>query len=76
MNNISVFVYTNHKGVTSTRKVAVDSVEFITAPGFNYQPGWFISGICQDKQERRSFALSHIKMPSELPIFKILDLNS
>lgn len=57
---VATFRYRNHKGEEAIRSVAVESLDFLVNPGFGYQPGWFISGICQDKLERRSFALSHI----------------
>lgn len=57
------FTYTNYKGVTSERTVAVECLEFLDKPGFGYQSGWFLSGIDLDKQQRRSFALPHIKLP-------------
>jgi len=60
LNNIATFQYKNHRGEIAIRSVAVDAIEFIREPGYNYQPGWFISGICQDRMQRRSFALSHI----------------
>lgn len=54
------FKYKNHNGQEAIRHVEVESLDFLVNPGFGYQPGWFLSGICQDKKERRSFALSHI----------------
>lgn len=60
------FDYLNHRGVTSKRTIDVDAVEFLTRPGFNYQPGWFISGLCHDKKARRSFALSRIQLPEDV----------
>lgn len=57
------FNYLNHKGVTAERTVDVDAVEFHRNPGFDYQPGWFISGRCHAKNARRSFALCRIILP-------------
>lgn len=59
------FKYLNHRGVTTERTVDVDSVEFLHNPGFNYQPGWFISGRCHTKNARRSFALNRIELPDD-----------
>lgn len=58
---IATFNYKNHRGEIALRTVEVQSLDFLYNPGFGYQPGWFLSGICQDKGERRSFALSHIQ---------------
>lgn len=55
------FYYKNHRGEVAERRVEVDSLEFVTNPGFGYQPGWFLSGHDLDKDARRSFALSHIQ---------------
>jgi hypothetical protein len=70
------FRYRNHRGVTADRTVTVDTVEFIRDPGYGYQPGWFISGWCATKNNRRSFALSHIVMDEESApkIYRLLDL--
>ncbi|QWY83380.1 hypothetical protein [Rhizobium phage RHph_X3_2] len=54
------FKYLNHKGVTATRTITVDAVEFFGKANFGYQPGWYISGHCHDKHARRSFCLSRI----------------
>lgn len=56
------FTYTNHHGKVAERTVDVDSLEYYNSPGFGYEPGWFISGFCHDKQARRSFALEHISI--------------
>lgn len=54
------FQYRNYKGILSERRVIVDSIEFLRNPGYDYQPGWFLSGYDLDKKNRRSFALTHI----------------
>lgn len=54
------FVYRNHRGAQSWRTIEFDSLEFHFNPGFEYQPGWFISGFDLERNARRSFALSHI----------------
>lgn len=54
------FKYRNYKGSVGYRTIEVQSLDWIAAPGFDYQPGWFISGIDEEKKVRRSFALSHI----------------
>jgi predicted DNA-binding transcriptional regulator YafY len=59
---IVYFDYRNHRGEIRNRKVCVDSIEFLPNPGYGYQPGWFLSGYDYDKQARRSFALSGIKL--------------
>lgn len=58
--SLVAFRYRNHKGVVKTRSVEVKSLDFLKEPGFGYQPGWFLTGICADKNEIRSFALCNI----------------
>ena len=60
MDKPITFTYLNHRGEFSRRTVLVDSLEFQNNPGLGYQSGWFLSGICQDREARRSFALSRI----------------
>lgn len=69
------FTYRNHRGNERLRTIDVDSVEFIRNPGFNYQPGWFVSGYDCDKEARRSFALTHIVLPDSETVrfYKLLD---
>ena len=54
------FTYMNHNGKQEYRTIIFGEIEFCHAPSFGYQPGWFVSGICQNKQARRSFALNRI----------------
>lgn len=54
------FKYLNHRGEIAQRTIDVDAVEFFRDPAFGYQPGWFISGHCHDRNARRSFALNRI----------------
>lgn len=54
------FNYRNHRGKVENRTIDVDRVEWLARPGYDYQPGWFISGYCHDRKARRSFALTHI----------------
>ena len=72
------FDYLNHNGKTAKRTVTVDAVEFFSKVHFGYQPGWYISGFCHDKQARRSFALSRIIFDgsefNHAKIFKLLVL--
>jgi len=58
---IIAFDYMNHKGVTRRRKVRVTSLDFLRTINFGYQPGWYITGVDIEKDQIRSFALSHIK---------------
>ncbi len=62
MATIVTFEYRNHRGVTETRTVEVESLEFVFRPNeeYGYNPGWFLNGICQDRKARRSFALTNI----------------
>lgn len=54
------FTYLNHHGKEAARTVDVECLEFQRSPGYGYQPGWFLTGHCHDKDARRSFALSRI----------------
>lgn len=55
------FLYVNHKGQRRMRRVGgALSLDFQRSPGYGHQPGWFLSGMDLDKNEPRSFALSHI----------------
>ncbi|MEQ1950953.1 hypothetical protein [Mesorhizobium sp. CN2-181] len=67
------FTYLNHRGITAERTINFEALEFIRDPGFGYQSGWFISGHCHDKKERRSFALNRIVM-SEISVPKVFTL--
>jgi len=42
-------------------------------PGFDYEPGWFLSGFDTHKQARRSFALTNIMRPLGAIQFSIPD---
>lgn len=66
------FLYRNHKGIIAERTVDVEDISFLTKPGYEYQPGWFINGHCHDRKARRSFALSHIVLRDMLPAGMIL----
>lgn len=54
------FTYKNHHDTIAERTVIPRSLQYITSPGFNYSPGWFLTGFCLDKQAIRSFALSNV----------------
>lgn len=54
------FKYKNHRGEIADRVVKVESLDYLIEPGYGYEAGWFLSGTCQDKGERRSFALVNI----------------
>lgn len=67
------FGYTNHRGETAKRTITVDAVEYVHRPGYDYEPGWFVSGWCHDRQARRSFALSKIDLGDSAPhAFKLM----
>ena len=59
------FTYKNHRGITAPRRVRPTSLLFIPNPGFGYAPGWFLNGVCLDKLQVRSFALSNIALPDD-----------
>ncbi len=56
------FRYTNHRGETADREIIVESLDYLRAPGFDYEPGWFITGFDGEKNVRRSFSLDRIKL--------------
>lgn len=59
------FEYTNHRGETETRNVIFESLDYGRNEWYpDYQ--WFLSGFCLDRQSRRSFALSKIKLEDKL----------
>lgn len=68
------FFYKNHRGEVSERFVFLDSLEWVNNPGYDYQPGWFLSGIDKDRGARRSFALTHIVLPPEQDVRKFFKL--
>lgn len=76
IGNAITFKYINHKGRISDRTVVVEHLHFLPDPGFGYQPGWFVTGIDVDKEEYRSFALTHIVMERDTPqqIFELMRL--
>lgn len=61
------FDYLNHKGETRRRRITPDAIEFLAAPSFGYQPGWFLSGHDLDKNARRSFKLDRIVFDENMP---------
>lgn len=71
------FRYKNHRGEISDRQIIPDALEWISYPGYNYQPGWFLSGMDLDRKQRRSFALSHIILPEgdERKFFKLINFK-
>jgi hypothetical protein len=66
------FKYRSHRGVVEDRTIDVETIEWLAKPGYDYQPGWFISGRCHDRGARRSFALSHVVLWNMLPAGMIL----
>lgn len=57
------FDYKNHRGETRPRTIQFIGIIFLKDPGYGYQPGWFVHGVCEDKNEVRSFALCNILLP-------------
>lgn len=57
------FYYKNHRGSIEERTIDVESLDWLSAPDYDYQPGWFITGRCHDRDAIRSFALTHIILP-------------
>lgn len=71
--NLYIFAYRNYRGEISERRVHIHCLEYLLDPGFNYKPGWFLSGFDVDKQARRSFALDNIMRPLGSIRFSIPD---
>jgi len=59
MNTIQ-FTYRNNSGKLTQRRVIPDALEYVVRGGYNYQPGWAISGLDVDRNVRRTFFLTHI----------------
>jgi predicted DNA-binding transcriptional regulator YafY len=57
------FDYMTHRGTVEKRTVTVRGVDWTDNPGYNYQPGWFLTGHCHDRDAMRSFALNRIVLP-------------
>ena len=76
-NQLIKFEYKNHRGEVTQREIIPDSLEWIDNPGYNYQPGWFLSGFDFDKQARRSFALCNIILPKadERRFYKLIQFK-
>lgn len=66
------FRYKNYRGEISNRRVAFTDLVFMTEPGFDYQPGWFVGGYDLDRKERRTFALTSIILPTEMKLYHVL----
>ena len=71
-----VFTYRNYKGEHEVRTVIPTSVDFLSDPGFGYQPGWFLTGIDVDRKEKRSFFLANIILPSPLGILLRFEVDA
>lgn len=58
------FEYTNYKGETEERDVDVTSIDYISNPGFGYEPGWFLTGRDRERNGAvRSFRLDQRMAP-------------
>lgn len=53
------FLYKNHRGEVAQRTCMAHSLQYLVAPGYGYQPGWFITGDVEGKGTR-SFALANM----------------
>lgn len=56
------FEYTNHRGETKLRNVAIDRINWLDEPGFGYTAGWFATGTDLDRGVVRSFKLDPAHM--------------
>lgn len=62
MGPVATFKYKNHRGEIAERTITVGSIEYLPTPGYGYKPGWFVSGWCHTKRERRSFSFANIQL--------------
>lgn len=67
MNRRIKFQYRNHRQEINQRDVTVHSIQHLTAPGYGYEPGWFLIGFDHDRSAMRSFKFENI-IPADLPI--------
>lgn len=68
------FTYTNHRGEKAARDVRPLKLEYIPRPGYNYEPGWFLTALDVDKNAIRSFALQNIEVSHKgVNIFTLLE---
>lgn len=79
----AVFSYQNHAGNLEKRTVEVEEITWLDKmpAGYEgppvYQPGWFLIGIDHNRDERRSFALSHVILPETRGGgYRLVDLRS
>jgi predicted DNA-binding transcriptional regulator YafY len=63
------FEYKNHRGEIRTRQIKPIGLMFVRNPGYGYQPGWFLHGLCLDKNAIRSFALCNIILPDGVKVY-------
>lgn len=60
------FRYLSHRDKIEDRHILFNRVEFLSAPGFGYAPGWFVRGQDFDREMAdRSFALDRIIIPAQ-----------
>lgn len=65
MSELTIFKYKNHRGEVAVRSIIPEGIEWLGNPGFDYKPGWFLTGFDVDKQARRSFSLENIIIPQD-----------
>jgi hypothetical protein len=64
MNPDIFFTYRNHRGALEERRLRQAILEHQPDPGHGHQPGWFLTGLCADRNAVRSFALVNVILPS------------
>lgn len=64
---VASFLYKNHRGEIAGRTVTVHGLDYMVAPSFGYDPGWFLTGYCHDRKALRSFALNNMILPHAMP---------
>ena len=60
LHRVFTFEYLNHRGEIAWRLLVPYRLEFLEKPGYDYEPGWFLTGYDVEKQAVRSFALDNI----------------
>lgn len=68
------FTYKNHNGITSVRTLDAESIDYRKSPGYDYEPGWFVTGYCHDRKAIRSFALNNIVIPEGDRDYELVEL--
>lgn len=69
------FAYRNYRGEIAVRKIEPTDLAYQPKPGYDYQPGWALSGIDLERDARRTFFLPHIILPTLQHPFILIDFK-